>query len=178
MHVIGSHRALRLDGSIWVWASLTSVAAMLHAMFHQASPFVPQVIFLAKNLPHVAFMRSRRSLLAPVSDGMSVIKGHGNKANEAIHSHFITFTIFHPISDGGGVGGISRGRLRKRAAWSKEIDWLKDTEHVLGKNGLARNGRFTKKWSIRDGRPALPRQVNNPSRMRDKRSSHSIHDLS
>ena len=128
-----------------LWARLTSAAAMLHATFHQASPFIPWVIFLAKNLPHVAFVGFRRSSLAHVRDGMSVIKGCGKRVNEATHSHFITSLIFYPISDGGGVGGISRGRSRKRAVWSEEINWSKDTEHVLGKNGLARNGRLMKK---------------------------------
>ena len=96
-------------------AWLMSAAVMSHAMFHQASPFVPHVIFLAKYLPHVAFVSSRRSLLACMREFMSVISGLGKVVKEAIHSRFIMSSIFQPSSDGGGVGGISRGRSIKSA---------------------------------------------------------------
>lgn len=97
-------------------AWLTSAAVMSHAIFHQASPFVPCVIFFAKYLLHVAFVSSRRSSLAHMREVTSVIRGRGKRANEAIHSGFIMSSIFQPISDGGGIRGISRGRSTNRAA--------------------------------------------------------------
>lgn len=74
-----------------------------------------------------------------------MISGRGKTANEAIHSDFNASSIFHPSSDGGGVRGIRRGKSMNKATWSKEIDLSKDTEHVLGKKGLVRKGRLTKR---------------------------------
>ena len=86
-----------------------------------------------------------RSLLVHVREAMSVMRGLGKMANEAIHSDFIASLIFHPSSISGGVRGIRRGRSMNRAARSDEIDLSKDTEHVLGKKGLARKGRLMKR---------------------------------
>ena len=50
---------------------------------------MPLVFFFVKNLLLVACVRSRRSSLAHVREGMLVIKGHRKRAKDVIHSFFI-----------------------------------------------------------------------------------------
>lgn len=72
---------------------------------------------------------------------------------------------------------MRRGRSMKRAAWSDEIDFSKETEHVAGKNGFSRNGMFMKMWLIRDGQLELLRLVTAPSGTMETRFLCSIQSL-
>ena len=117
---------------------------MEQALFHQARPLELWDIFLAKNLLHVTLVRVIKSLLACVSDAMSVMRGRGKRANASFHSCSIWSSIIQLVCIGGGGGGIMRGRSSDSVAWSEEIDFLKDMEHVVGKKGFSRKAMLTK----------------------------------
>lgn len=125
-------------------ALLTTAAAILHASFHQARPLVPWDPFFAKNLSQVVCVSVSRSVLALISKGTSEISGRGKVVKACFHSCSIWSSIIHPVWDGGVGGGVSKGRSTNSMAWSKEIDFSKDTKQVARKKGLSRKAMLTK----------------------------------